>query len=229
MTDPADRIFLEGVDFFEQKNYAGCIDKLEAYRQVGSNRDLLQEADYMLAYIAFTEGKKNAADLLADYLKEYQDSRHTDEVSFLIGTGYFEREEYDRAERWFGKPRVDVISDKHREALLSRLAYAQMQNQHYEHARANFAAAAEFGYEFSQPSIFYMAYLDYATGKYEDAMREFDRMKKDPVYREKANYYIAQINYLEENHDDVVTLTERLLRTYPKSDSNPELHRIAGN
>jgi TolA-binding protein len=60
-------------------------------------------------------------------------------------------------------------------------------------------------------------------------MSGFDRMKKDPIYREKANYYIAQIYYLEENHDEVVTLTERLLRTYPKSDSNPELHRIAGN
>ncbi|MDR3308565.1 MAG: tetratricopeptide repeat protein [Tannerella sp.] len=229
LTDPVDRIFSEGLDFFEQKNYAGCIDKLEAYRQVGHNRDLLQEADYMLAYIAYTEGKTKAADMLADYLKEYQDSRHTDEVSFLIGTGYFEREEYDRAERWFGKPRVEVLSAKYREALFYRLAYSQMQNHHYEHARANFATAADFGDEYAQPSLFYLAYLDYATGKYEDAMSEFNRMKNEPIYREKANYYIAQINYLEGKHDEVVKLTERLLRTYPKSDSNSELCRIAGN
>ena len=47
--DAPDRLFVEGKELFSLKNYAGCIDKLEAYKQHSTNADLIQEADYMLA------------------------------------------------------------------------------------------------------------------------------------------------------------------------------------
>ena len=40
------------------KNYAGCIDKLEAYKQHSTNADLIQEADYMLVYAAYEQWNK---------------------------------------------------------------------------------------------------------------------------------------------------------------------------
>ncbi len=227
--DAADRLFSEGKDFFELKNYAGCTDKLEAYKKVATNRDLIQESDYMLAYIAFEQGKGNAGELLEAYLKEYPDSRHGDEACLLIGTCYFERKEYGRAVSWLADARVDALSNVQQEALYYRLAYSQMQNDDYAAARNNFVRVRDYDGEFSQASIYYIAYINYATGQYGEAMREFNRLRKDPEYGEQANYYIAQINYIEDNHDEVVKLTERLLRTYPKSDNNTELYRIAGN
>ena len=43
--DAPDRLFVEGKELFSLKNYAGCIDKLEAYKQHSTNADLIQEAD----------------------------------------------------------------------------------------------------------------------------------------------------------------------------------------
>ncbi|MDR2916536.1 MAG: tetratricopeptide repeat protein [Tannerella sp.] len=227
--DTADRLFSEGKDFFELKNYAGCTDKLEAYKKVATNHDLIQEADYMLAYIAFEQGKRNAAEILEAYLKKYPDSRHGDEACLLIGTCYFEREEYITAAGWLADARVNALSYEQQEALFYRLAYSQMQNDDFGAARNNFVHVRAYDGKFSQASIYYIAYIDYATGKYDEAMREFNRLRKDPEYGEQANYYIAQINYIEDNHDEVVKLTERLLRMYPESSNNTELYRIAGN
>jgi TolA-binding protein len=227
--DSADRFFLEGKDFFELKNYAGCTDKLEAYKKVAADGDLLQEADYMLAFIAFEQGNVDAVEILESYLKQYPDSRHGDEICLLIGTCYFEQRDYTSAKNWLSDARVDALSDEQCEVLYYRLAYSQMQDGDLANARSVFAMAREYGGEYSQASIYYIAYINYATGRYEDAMQEFNYLKKNPEYREQANYYIAQINYIEDNHDEVVKLTERLLRMYPDSDNNTELYRIAGN
>ena len=227
--DAADRLFSEGKDFFELKNYPGCTDKLEAYKKVAINRDLVQEADYMLAYIAFEQGKENAVEILEAYLKEYPDSRHGDEACLLIGTCYFEQEDYERAVNWLADARIDALSDEQKEVLNYRLAYSQMQNGDLNAARYNFVAVNEYGGEYSQASSYYIAYIDYSNGRYVEALREFDRLSRQNAYREQANYYIAQIHYIENRHDESVKLTERLLRIYPDSENNTELYRIAGN
>jgi TolA-binding protein len=227
--DSADRLFSEGKEFFELKNYAGCTDKLLAYKKIAMNSDLVQESDYMLAFIAFEQGQENAAEILESYLKQYPDSRHGDEACLLIGSCYFERKDYTGAGNWLADARMDALTDKQREVLNYRLAYSRMQNDDLENARRLFAAVREYGGEYSQASTYYIAYIDYATREYDDALQEFNLLRKNPEYREQANYYIAQIHYIKDNHDEVVKLTERLLRTYPDSDNNTELYRIAGN
>ncbi|MDR1813937.1 MAG: tetratricopeptide repeat protein [Tannerella sp.] len=234
--DARERLFSEGKDFFLLKNYAGATDKLEAFKKAelqtsldSKYKDLIQEADYMLAFIAFNEGKDYATEQLEEFLKTYPDSQHGDEACLLIGKGWFERAEYQNAEKWLADIRKDALSDGQQDELNYRLGYSQMKNGKLEEARESFGKVGEYGVEYTQAAIYYIAYIDYATGKYDDALKEFNRLKRTPEYREKSDYYIAQINYLKDNYDEVVKLADRLLRTYPKSENNNELYRIAGN
>ena len=41
--DAPNRLFVEGKELFSLKNYSGCIDKLEAYKQHSTDADLIQE------------------------------------------------------------------------------------------------------------------------------------------------------------------------------------------
>ena len=226
--DTADRLFSEGKDFFELKDYAGCTDKLEAYKKVAIDRDLIQEADYMLAFIAADRGQEDAVEILESYLQTYPDSRHGDEACLLIGSGYFERKDYKRAADWLADARIEALADEQKEMLHYRLGYSLLKNDDLRTARFNFMVAQGFNGEFVNASTYYIAYIDYATGKYSEAMREFTRLRNDPEYREQANYFIAQINFLEGKYDETVRLVNQLLRAYPNSENNPELYRIAG-
>ena len=227
--DAPDRLFVEGKELFSLKNYAGCIDKLEAYKQHSTNADLIQEADYMLVYAAYEQGRPNADELLKDYLEEYPASRHSDEIGYMIGSVHFERGEYEKAIFWFNEADIDMLSPEQQEAYSFRLAYSLLQTGEMEKARGYFARIEQVGDKYKEASTYYVAYIDYAMGNYNNALIEFSRLKESPKYREQSQYYIAQIYFIQSKYEKVVKEGEELLSLYPDSKNNSEMYRIVGD
>ena len=227
--DAPNRLFVEGKELFSLKNYSGCIDKLEAYKQHSTDADLIQEADYMLVYYAYERGRPNAVELLKDYLDVYPASRHADEVNFLIGSAHFGQGEYQKAIFWFNESNIDMLSPEQQEAYCFRLAYSLLQIGDMEKARGYFARIEQIGTKYREASTYYVAYIDYATGKYNNALVEFTRLKDLPDYKERSLYYITQIYFIQNKYEKVISEGKELLASYPDSENNSEVYRIMGN
>ncbi len=227
--DAPNRLFVEGKELFSLKNYSGCIDKLEAYKQHSTDADLIQEADYMLVYSAYEQGRPNAVELLKDYLDVYPASRHADEVNFLIGSAHFGQGEYQKAIFWFNESNIDMLSPEQQEAYCFRLAYSLLQTGDMEKARGYFARIEQIGTKYREASTYYVAYIDYATGKYNNALVEFTRLKDLPDYKERSLYYITQIYFIQNKYEKVISEGKELLASYPDSENNSEVYRIMGN
>lgn len=227
--DAPNRLFVEGKELFSLKNYSGCIDKLEAYKQHSTDADLIQEADYMLVYSAYEQGRPNAVELLKDYLDVYPASRHADEVNFLIGSAHFGQGEYQKAIFWFNESNIDMLSPEQQEAYCFRLAYSLLQIGDMEKARGYFARIEQIGTKYREASTYYVAYIDYATGKYNNALVEFTRLKDSPDYKERSLYYITQIYFIQNKYEKVISEGKELLASYPDSENNSEVYRIMGN
>lgn len=227
--DAPNRLFVEGKELFSLKNYSGCIDKLEAYKQHSTDADLIQEADYMLVYSAYEQGRPNAVELLKDFLDVYPASRHADEVNFLIGSAHFGQGEYQKAIFWFNESNIDMLSPEQQEAYCFRLAYSLLQIGDMEKARGYFARIEQIGTKYREASTYYVAYIDYATGKYNNALVEFTRLKDLPDYKERSLYYITQIYFIQNKYEKVISEGKELLASYPDSENNSEVYRIMGN
>ena len=227
--DAPNRLFVEGKELFSLKNYSGCIDKLEAYKQHSTDADLIQEADYMLVYSAYEQGRPNAVELLKDFLDVYPASRHADEVNFLIGSAHFGLGEYQKAIFWFNESNIDMLSPEQQEAYCFRLAYSLLQIGDMEKARGYFARIEQIGTKYREASTYYVAYIDYATGKYNNALVEFTRLKDLPDYKERSLYYITQIYFIQNKYEKVISEGKELLASYPDSENNSEVYRIMGN
>lgn len=227
--DAPNRLFVEGKELFSLKNYSGCIDKLEAYKQHSTDVDLIQEADYMLVYSAYEQGRPNAVELLKDYLDVYPASRHADEVNFLIGSAHFGQGEYQKAIFWFNESNIDMLSPEQQEAYCFRLAYSLLQTGDMEKARGYFARIEQIGTKYREASTYYVAYIDYATGKYNNALVEFTRLKDLSDYKERSLYYITQIYFIQNKYEKVISEGKELLASYPDSENNSEVYRIMGN
>ncbi|MGM9759239.1 MAG: tetratricopeptide repeat protein [Parabacteroides sp.] len=225
----SDRLFVEGKELFGLKNYAGCIDKLEAYKKQATDADLIQEADYMLVCSAYEQGRPNAAELLKEYLELYPATRHADEIAFQIASVHFSRGEYEKAIHWFGQSNVDLLSVEQQEAYSYRLAYSLLQTGELDRARSYFARIQEIGTHYRDASAYYVAYIDYAKGEYDQALVEFSNLKKIPAFHESSQYYMAQIYFLQNKYDKVIKEGEALLNAYPESSNNAEINRIVGN
>lgn len=226
--DAPNRLFVEGKELFSLKNYSGCIDKLEAYKQHSTDADLIQEADYMLVYSAYEQGRPNAVELLKDYLDVYPASRHADEVNFLIGSAHFGLGEYQKAIFWFNESNIDMLSPEQQEAYCFRLAYSLLQTGDMEKARGYFARIEQIGTKYREASTYYVAYIDYATGKYNNALVEFTRLKDLSDYKERS-LYITQIYFIQNKYEKVISEGKELLASYPDSENNSEVYRIMGN
>lgn len=229
-----ERLFTEGKELFNLKNYSGCIDKLEAYKAHAADADLIQEADFMLVYAAFEQGRPNADELLKSYLETYPDSRHTDVVEFLIGSVHFGQKNYPKAIFWLKEADIDLLSPEDQEAYSFRLAYSmlQVENENPEklqQIRQMFSRIQQIGDKYRDASAYYVAYIDYANGKYNQALVEFDALKENPEFKEQSSYYTTQIYFIQNKYSQVIKEGERLLDTYPNSNNNTELYRILGN
>ncbi|MCD7936845.1 MAG: tetratricopeptide repeat protein [Tannerellaceae bacterium] len=227
----AERLFIEGKELFSLKNYPGCMDKLEAWKQQQAVTDpeLLQEADYMLVYAAFEQGYEESVLLLNDFLEKYPDSRHTNEIYFLIGSAYFASEDYSEALHFLQESNIDHLSPWQQEEYSFRLAYSLLQEDRVEEARSYFSRIAQIGSRYKEASGYYVAYIDYATGDYPNALIAFSHLREHPEYRQQSLYYIAQINFIEGKYDRVIREGEELLSAYPDSENNEEVYRIVGN
>ena len=227
--DASNRLFDEGKELFWLKNYSGCIDKLEAFKQKASDTDLIQEADYMLVYSAYEQGRPKAEELLKDYLETYPDSRHSDEINFLIGSVHFGRQEYQKAIFWFNEANIDLLSPEQQETCSYRLAYSLLQTGDKEKARGYFSRIAQVGVKYKEAASYYIAHIDYATGQYNNALIEFTKLKENPDFKEQALYHIAQIYFIQNKFNKVASEGEALLSAYPNSSNNTEIYRILGN
>lgn len=120
---------------------------------------------------------------MKDYLDVYPASRHADEVNFLIGSAHFGQGEYQKAIFWFNESNIDMLSPEQQEVYCFRLAYSLLQIGDMEKARGYFARIEQIGTKYREASTYYVAYIDYATGKYNNALVEFNPLEGLAVIR----------------------------------------------
>ena len=224
-----DRLFYEAKEFFELQNYPGCIDKLEAYKKQSADNNLISEADYMLAYIAFEQGRVDALEILISFLDKYPDTRHRNEICFLIGSACFADRDYEMALYWLDESDLYGLGTKQREDYCFRTAYSLLQTGRMDESRAWFLRTQQMGSTYRDAASYYVAYIDYASGRYDNALTEFSRLRNNYEYRERSLYYISQIYYIQSQYDNVITSGEEILRLYPGGEFNDEIFRILGN
>jgi len=224
-----DRLFVEGKEFYELRNYAGCIDKMQEYKVRATDATLIQEADFMLAASYYEQGREDVDLLLKEYLDAYPDSRHAAEATYMIASVHFDRGEYEKAVFWFDESDVDVLSPTLQEAYTYRLAYSLLQIGEVEKARGYFARIQQIGKTYRPAATYYYAYTDYASGKYDDALVSFSKLKDSPDFGNQAQYYITQIYFIQNKYDQVIREGERLLASSSSRENSAELHRIVGN
>ena len=81
----SERLFFEAKNMYNDKNYAGCIDKLNQYKLQVVSRDFMQEADFLLLASAYRQGSLEVLTDLKDFLDRYPEDRHANEICFMIG------------------------------------------------------------------------------------------------------------------------------------------------
>ena len=84
------KLFDEGKQMFHEKNYAGAHDLLTKYNELGTNANQIEEAEYLMAASAFYQNSPNSGDIMKEFLNNYPETIHHNQIKFLIGSYHFD-------------------------------------------------------------------------------------------------------------------------------------------
>ncbi|MDR0681224.1 MAG: tetratricopeptide repeat protein [Dysgonamonadaceae bacterium] len=223
-----DRLFREGQTMFVNKNYAGCIDKITAYKKQAKDPVLIQESDYLLAASAFHQGRSDAGSVLEDYLDIYPETLHRNEICFMIGSVYFQKNDYQSAEHWLKQSDIDLLSEPEQANLAYRMGIIHLYTDRDEEAFRLFSLLNRYSEKYKNTAEYYLAYLAYKKEDYDHALSLFNSLKNNPDFKPEVLYYITQIYFAKENYAQAIQEGLKLLNEYPENTYNPEMERIIG-
>ncbi len=222
----ANRYYKEGTALFDKESYAAATSSLVKFVEQASDASLIQEAEYMLVVSAYHLRDINRVELLEDYLNKYPDSPHTNQLNGLLGSVYYFNEDYDYALAYFNSVDLDYLSAKDREDLVYRQATSYLKVGRFQDAVTWFETLRLTSSKYAKDSQYYVSYIRYTQGNYDEALKGFLPLQMDDKYGELVPYYIASSYFLKGHYDKAQIVAEGYLTQYPNHKYTAEMHRI---
>lgn len=165
---------------------------------------------------------------LKAYLQAFPYTTFTDEVKFMQGVLQVEKGHYKQGLKVLEQVEAKVLSRPHQTDYSFYRGYAYLMMQEYQRASIYFAQLGKGDSRYATRGNYYYAYCMYKMGKYDKALPALLALENEKAYSQTVPYYIVQIYYAQQNYEEVSLRAETLLREYPDSPNNSELHRILG-
>ena len=224
-----EKMFNQGKEMFLSENYVGAQDALSKFLTKNNDIILEHEAKYMLAVSSFKRGEKQSLEKLTEFWQEEPKSIYRDKIAFLIGSWYFDNQEWDSASQWFSDSDLDYLSETDQEDYSFRVAYTKLQLGETGDAARLFGLLSQNSKKFRDAADFYFGYIEYTNGNYQSALNRFMRLENHPEFREDVTFYNAQAAFFDNRQEQAVSLSESFLTRYPNSKHTTEVNRILGN
>ncbi|MDR2853708.1 MAG: hypothetical protein LBV31_00185, partial [Prevotellaceae bacterium] len=172
-----DRLFHEGKQMYDNRNYVGCIDKILQYKKMAGDPVLIQEADFLLAASGFYQKKENAGFELKYFLDKNPANIHRDEACFMIGSTHYDKKDYQIAIYWFGQLELNNLSLSQQEDYAYRLGYSYLETGSKNEAKRLFSLLRANSAGYRDAATYYLAYVYYSEGDYNQALPLFNALK----------------------------------------------------
>jgi tetratricopeptide (TPR) repeat protein len=222
-------LFNQGKEMFLGGNYVGAQDMLTRFLNEGDDAFLRESAAYMIAVSQFKRGVENSNEVMREFLREHPETTHRHEVNFLIGSYYFDREEWRNALSWLNRADIDFLTLSDQEDHSFRTAYTNLKLGNKPEAARLFGLLAQNSRRYGAAGNFYVGYIEFSQGNIAAAMTRFDRVRNHPDHREDVAFFTAQAAFFEGRIEEAIRLSEAFLTAYPHSRHNGEIFRILGN
>lgn len=227
--DYPEKLLDEGKRMYADKNYIGSIERMEAFKAISTNRELIREADYYIVSSSFAKNNPDAKEQIADFLEKYPSSEYENRLNFLMASLLFLDNDYKDAMEWFSKSDMFLLSNEEQEDYSFRFAYCALQSGNEKQALPFFTVLAAESERYGEPATYYKGYIYYLRKDYDKALQSFQALQRSKDYKTASGFYITQIEFIREQYDDVIFSGEKLLQARDLSSENKlETQRVVG-
>lgn len=216
------------IDMYNDANYVGCTDQMRYLKKNNPTAAELEDADYYIAMSSLHLNKADAEALIKYFMWRYPASARIAEMHLTLGNLYMTAERYGEALNEFSliaDKSLDRSSDERRDA--SR-AYCLLKQGNYDLAAPIYQRLA-CSKDYADEARFYEGYIAYVKKDYRKATDLFKKCNKAEAPGNMADYYLAQIQYLDGDYAQAVATARRLYNNESVEASfRYEAMRVAG-
>lgn len=220
--------YQEGKELFLQKNYAVSAPLLRTYIDRSETDEHRMEAEYMLACLSYELQEENCIEKMEAYLEKHPDTPYANRLTALMASAYFFNEEYEAALVLFASADLEKLGDEERDDMTYRMAVSHLSLGDANQAAIWFQTLRGSSRKYEKDCSYYIGYIRYTQGRYDEALTAFLPLQKDEKYKSLVPYYVADIYLKQGEYNQAEQIAMSYLSTYPQDVHAGEMHRILG-
>jgi len=224
-----DKDFLRGKELFEREKYGAAMDRFDAYLIDNENTIALwkEESAYLKALCAVELYHNDAQYLLFSFIKQNPESPLLNEACFAMGKLAYRDKQFGNCLRWLGKVEHMDLSEEDEAEYFFMKGYSLFRRKAYEEARVALYEIIDSEDRYASPATYYYSHINYMQGNSETALKGFLSLSDDETFSPITPYYVAQIYYMQEKWDLVISYAPGLLESVTEK-RYAEMVRILG-
>ncbi len=224
-----DAEFKTGIALFQKEKYGAAQKSFS--NVIESHTDLQSliriDAEYYKAVCAIELFNKDGEWFLKQFVKNHPESPKVKTAYFYLGKYNYGKKKYRDALDWFEKVDIyDLTIDELPEFYFKR-GYCYFATEKFDVAKKDFYEIKDVDNKYAASAKYYYAHISYTEKNYETALKDFLKLQYNETFKPVVPYYIAQLYYLQEKYDDVITYAPALLDS-ASTKRAPEIARILG-
>lgn len=227
-TTDATSDFLRGKAMYQNGNYVGCSDIMQALLRRPESERFHEEAEFLIAMSQVKQGDERVPAALDRFLIKYPTSRHRAEIRMAAGDYHYYKGDFRSAIEKYKTIDLNTLKSDTRDDWCFRSAVSFLQIGETERALPFFTALAQNSAHYRNAARYYEGYIYYRQQRYKEARRSLSQVQTVSNYGIEAQYLLAQIDFNLQDYARTIATGERLLNETDNKEWSTELHRIVG-
>lgn len=207
------QLYRQAVDLYQKEKYASAqnlFDKLMV-EAVSVDAQMAAEARFYGSVCAEKLGNKDADFRLNEFLRLYPQSQHANMAYFYLGNYHYAQGDYAGALKYYTKVQSREVEYGHRSEYNFKVGYCHFSDEDYSEAKKFFQQEINGKSKYTNAAIYYYAHMQYMDGKYDLALRNFQKLQGDRKFAKIVPSYIARIYYYLGKDDELLEMAPALL------------------
>ncbi len=221
------RVFTEAMDLYRIEKYGAAQERFEeVIRTENVSWHEKSDAAYFGGMCAMNLFHPDAENRLKEFIEKYPESNRKQTTIYQIGRIYYRQKNFKKASEWFEKTDIYFLSEEDIPEYYFKTGYSYFRIGEYDKASKILINLIDINTPYFSAANYYYGHIAYQNKSYDTAVRSFLKLRNDEVFSNVVPYYIAQIYYLKNKDDSLISFASAALRKSPQNAT--EIGRMLG-